>query len=394
MSTSELIEYLNEFEPSESTFFESPIDGLFDTLREYIKSSPLSFSRKLTEFQSVELRYTYQIIETYRELWVEKSTLPWKDILEPLLSFCHTLVSSEDFWNEKNAELVSAMIPNRRGVVGSIASLIESGVKSDDHAFESEFLGISEETIVLMLNRQEGDKFEENDAVFNAINSPRGKCINALVNLTLRRCRDADALNEKEHSEIWSRYQLNYDQELKPSAPISYEVPTLFANYLPNLLYMSRDWTLANLDRIFSQRDSKWWRCAMEGFAYVSSFKQDLYLYLRNKGHLLKAMNDDTFYHRVHDRVITNVCFAYCLEIESLESPSDFISVLVDRKKSTELNMLIWEFERIGKDNEDQIPKIKEFWRKVLSVIDLNSFRRAERSFEPLRVVRSSRYHR
>ena len=372
MPTLELIEYLNTFELSESKFFESPIDGLFDTFREYIKSSPLSFSSELSEFMSVELRYTYQIIEAYRELWVEESTLPWKDILEPLLSFCHTLISSEDFWNEKNAELVSSMIPNRRGVVGSIASLIESGVKSDDHAFDSKFLDISEDIVELMLNHQEGDKFEENDAVFNAINSPRGKCINALVTLTLRRCRDADALNEKDHTEIWSGYQPIYDQELKSRSQISYEVPTLFANYLPNLLYMSRDWTLANLDRIFSFEDPKWWRCAMEGFAYVSSFKKDLYLYLRNKGHLLRALNDDTLYHRTHDRVITNVCFAYFRGIESLETPSDFISVLVNRNNSSELNMLIWEFERIGKDNEDLLPRIKDFWRKVLSVIDLS----------------------
>ena len=43
MQISELIEYLNEFEPTESKFFESPIEGLFDTFREYIKASPLSF---------------------------------------------------------------------------------------------------------------------------------------------------------------------------------------------------------------------------------------------------------------------------------------------------------------------------------------------------------------
>ncbi|MDE0646030.1 MAG: hypothetical protein OXH84_07340 [Gammaproteobacteria bacterium] len=373
MQTSELIEYLKHFKVDNSKFFESPIEGLFDTLREYIKSSALSFSRELSAFQCVELKYTYQIVEAYRELWVEKSSLPWTDIWKAVLSFCHTMVSSEIFWNEKNAELVDVMIPNRHWVVGAIASLIESGVKSIDHAFESEFLDISEDIIELMLKRQEGENFEENDAVFNAINSPRGKSIKALVNLTLRRCRDADALNDNGHSEIWRRYQPVYDRELEPSTPMSYEVPTLFASYLPNLLYMSRDWVLANMDRIFSLRDPMWWKCAMEGYAYVSSFKKDFYLYLRDKGHLLRALDDDTLYHQTHDRVISNVCFAYCLEIESFETSSDLISVLVNRKKSSELNKLVWEFWRIGKDNKDQLPKIEAFWRNVLSVIDLNN---------------------
>lgn len=373
MQTSELIKYLNEFKASDSQFFESPIEGLFDTFREYIKSSALSFSRELSAFQCIELRYKYQIVEAYRELWVEKSSHPWSDIWEPLLRYCHTIVSDETFWDEKNAELVDVMIPNRHWVVGSIASLIESGVKTVDHAFESEFLDVSEDIIELMLKRQEGENFEKNDAVFNAINSPRGKSIKALFNLTLRRCRDADALNDKDHSEIWRRYQPVYDQELKPSTPMSYEVPTLFASYLPNLLYMSRDWVLANMDRIFSLRDPMWWKCAMEGYAYVSSFKKDFYLYLRDKGHLLRALDDDTLYHQTHDRVISNVCFAYCLEIESLETSSDLISSLVNRKKSSELNKLVWEFWRIGKDNKDQLPKIEAFWRNVLSVIDLNN---------------------
>ncbi|MDE0094454.1 MAG: hypothetical protein OXO49_08155 [Gammaproteobacteria bacterium] len=373
MQTSELIKYLNEFKASNTQFFESPIEGLFDTFREYIKSSALSFSRELSAFQYVELRYTYQIVEAYRELWEEKSSLPWRDIWEPLLRYCHTIVSDETFWDEKNAELVDVMIPNRRWVVGSIASLIESGVKTVDYAFESEFLDISENIVELILKRQEAGNFEKNDAVFNAINSPRGKSIKALVNLTLRRCRDADALNDKDHSEIWSRYQPIYDQELELSSPISYEVPTLFANYLPNLLYMSTDWVHANMGRIFSLKDPKWWRCAMEGYAYFTSFKKDVYLYLRNKGHLLKTLDDNTLPHLTHVRVIKNVCFAFCLEIESLETPTDLVSVLVNRNKTSELNMLVWEFWRIGKDNKDQLPKIKAFWRNVLSVIDLNN---------------------
>ena len=374
MQTSELIDYLKNYREDNSNFFESPIEGLFEAFRKFIKSSPLSFSRKLSSFEHIDLRFIYQIVEAYRELWVAKSSLPWKDVWKPLLRFCLGLVSCKAFWNEDNAKFIDVMIPNRHWVVGSIASLIESGVKSDDPAFDSECLDIAEDIVVNMLEQQHGEEFEENDAVFNAINSPRGKCINALVNLTLRRCRDADALNRnKDHSAVWIRFEHFYDRELEFSCVPSFEVPTLFANYLPNLLYMSADWTYANLDRIFSQEDRNWWRCAMEGYAYVSTFQKKIYKYLRDAGHFIDVLDDETIYHRAHDRVITNICIAYLSGIESLDTDSDLVSVLISRNKRDELNKLVLEFWRYGKGDEVLLPKIKTFWAAVLSEINLES---------------------
>lgn len=374
MNLPELIMYLDNFKEDRFNFFESPIDGLFNTFRQLIKFHPVRFAREIRVFDNIGLRYTYQIIEAYRELWTEKASLTWTDIWDPLLQFCQRLVCSDRFWNEENSKSMDPMIPNRKWVVGSIASLIESGVNHDDHAFDPKFLDIAEDIVVGMLGKQKGGEFEnDNNAVFNAINSARGKCINALIKLALRRCRLADKSNHKDHSAVWSHFEHLFDRELENSSTSSYEVPTLFSNYLPSLLYMCPEWTFANLDRIYPDVKGKWWKCAMEGYASVSTFNEKIFRYLRDKGHFKKVLDDDTLYDRTQDRVIEDICIAYLCGIESLDTDTDLINIVISRNNQDELRRLVLEFWRFGKDNPDLVPKIIEFWCKVLTKIDLES---------------------
>lgn len=374
MNLPDLIVYLDNFKEDRVNFFESPIDGLFRTFRQLIKFDPVRYAFEILAFDNIGLRSTYQIVEAYRELWTEKASLKWTDIWDPLLQFCQRLVSSDRFWNEKNFTSIDSMIPKRNWVVGSIASLIESGVNHDDHAFDPKFLDIAEAIVVGMLARQDGGEFEnDNNAVFNAINSSRGKCINALINLALHRCRLADKSNNKDHSAVWSHFEHLFDRELENSATPSYEVPTLFSNYLPSLLYMCPEWTFTNLDRIYSESKGNWWKCAMEGYAYVSIFNEKIYRYLRDKGHFKKVLDDDTFDDQTHERVISNICIAYLHGIESLDTDSDLINIVISRNNQAELRRFVIEFWRFGKDNPDLVPKIFQFWQKVLTKIDLES---------------------
>ncbi len=381
MDTPDLIEYLETFEDDNANFLESPIKGLYEAFRQVIKSSPLSFSQRLASFDNIDLSYVFQITEAFREIWVGKTSLPWTDIWKPLLHFCQRLVSNDEFWNEGNAKYRGATIPNRHQVdrhqvVGSIATLIEAGVKVDDHAFDPTLLDNAEEIVVIMLRNQVGEAFDNNndavDAVFHAINSPRGKCINALVNLTLRKCRIADVTNDKDHAAVWKHFEHWYNQELEFRSPPSYEVATLFANYLPNFLYMSAEWTMESLDTLFSAQDQKWWRCAMEGYAYAKT-SEKIYLYLKENGHLIKVLDDDTIHHLAKDRAIENICIAYCREIESLEADDSLISVLISRNDSDELKKAIVNLWRIGTNNIEFAPKIIAFWQEVLTKLDLES---------------------
>ncbi len=108
----------------------------------------------------------------------------------------------------------SSFVANRHWIVGEIGELIEAGTKSDEHSFGEKFLELAEEVILILLKNEKGKEFKlDSDAVIVAINSPRGSCIEALINLSLRSCRLADKQCGN-HAAIWAHFQPIYDAEL------------------------------------------------------------------------------------------------------------------------------------------------------------------------------------
>ena len=246
--------------------------------------------------------YVHNVIEAYRELWSEKKKLPWDDIWGCLIEYCNDVVRCEKFWSEENARDRAAFVANRYWIVSSIARLIEDGVKSDDNAFHPRYLGNAEGIVKVLLDREKGDLFDLGcDAVSVAINSPRGRSLEALVNITLRKCRIADREDAKKHSDVWKQFQPYYDSELRRIDIPEYEFVTLVANYLPNYLYMSQEWTLRNLESIFDKSNELWWNCAMQGYSYVGTVYKEVFNFLKERGHLLSALDDNFLNERIKD---------------------------------------------------------------------------------------------
>ena len=350
MKTEELIEYLEDFKDPEPNFFESQTRGLYKLFRQTIKFSPLRFSQELSAFDDIDVSFVHEITEAFQEMWEAKQKLPWFDVWNSLLQFCKRRIERDDFWQEENSDHSNnSMIPNRHWVVGSIARLISEGVQTDSHAFDRNLSPIAREIVFKLLSHQKGESFDSgNDAVFNSINSPRGKCIRALINLTLRECRLANKENISNHDEVWKSYKKRYDDELVGRNTPSYEATTLFANFLPNLQYMSPDWVYDNLDSLFLSQDQMSFRCAMEGYANVSNFDERIYRFLKEKGHLLKVLDDDEIFHTAKRRAIDLICVATCKEAESLEI-STRSNRSLDRQKSDEWQDAIVSLWHLGR---------------------------------------------
>ena len=373
METSDLIEYLENFEDEDDNFFESKTEGLFSAFKQVIKSSPYSFSQELESFDELDHKYVYQITEAFKEIWGEDKSLRWMEIWEYLLSFCRRLVEDNEFWKEIDYSNWDRKTPNRNWVVGSIAELIEAGVR-DDENFDPQFIDKSQNIVVTLLQRQEPEALGTNDdSYFDAINSTRGKCIHALINLTLRKCRDADKTNNKDHSSAWKLDEHLFNQELKPRSPRSYEVPSLFAGCLPQFLYMSPDWTMGILDDLFSSEDQKWWRYALEGYAYIGNVYDEVYTHLKDNGHLMKVLDEENIYDRVKDRVIENICVAYCYDLESLEEESSLLRRLITRNIEDELKQAIVYLWGLANDNAQVRSKFPDFWKRLLDNLNLET---------------------
>ena len=151
-----------------------------------------------------------------------------------------------------------------------------------------------------------------------------------------------------------------------------YEFATLVANYLPNFLYMSNEWVIANLDNIFDQSNDLKWLCAMKGYAYVNITYKEIYKYLKENRHLIRALDDKNLKERVHEALIQNIAIAYISDYEKLEDASSMIHQLLVRRKYEELSQLIWFIWTQRKD-ENLHAKVFELWPRLLGVIDTNN---------------------
>ena len=360
--------YRETYKPS-IKFNEPSLEGLAKALRQMIKAEPLRFHNQLHKFLDSDLSFVYELIEAYRELWSEKVPLPWDEIWSYLLYFSQNIVNQNRFWTPENAEERGSFVANRHWIVGSIGRLIEAGTKSDEHAFNEKFLNQAEEIIMVLLEKQKGEEFKvDSDAVFIAINSPRGQCIEALINLTLRSCRLANKQSGN-HSETWTHFKSIYSKELARAEKGEYEFATLIANYLPNFLYMSNEWTLTNLDNVFDKKNPLKWLCAMKGYAYVNIINKEIYHFLKVNGYIIRALDDDNLRDRVDKALIQNIAIAYISDYEKLEDESSMIHQLLVRRKYEELSQLIWFIWTQRKD-ENLHAKVFELWPRLLRVID------------------------
>ncbi|SDX34122.1 hypothetical protein [Nitrosomonas oligotropha] len=375
MSVGDLVRQLEAYrvtyKPS-IRFNEPSLDGLAMTLRQIVKAEPLRFHNQLHKFYDGDLSFIHELIEAYRELWSEMVPLPWDEVWHSLFEFCQGIVKQDRFWVPENAEGNDSFVASRHRIVASIGRLIEAGTKSDEHAFNEKYMNQAEEVILPLLEKQKGEAFKVNsDAVSIAINSPRGQCLEALINLTLRSCRLANKQSGS-YSAIWTHFEPIYSKELVRAEMGEYEFITLVANYLPNFLYMSNEWVLANLDNIFDQQNYQKWLCAMSGFAYVNIVYKKIYHFLKVNGHIIRALDDDNLRDRVDKALIQNIAIAYINNYEKLVDESSMIHQLLVRRKYEELSQLIWFIWTQRKD-KNLHTKVFELWPRLLGVIDLSA---------------------
>ena len=376
MEMGQLIETLKSYQDESWQFLEPGIEGLSSALREIVKASPLKFYLHLSSFVALDPAYVYQMIEAYRELWTEKKNLPWDDIWPNLLNFCAAVIQRKQFWNKKYAKERAANVANRYGIVSSIARLIEAGTQSDKHAFDPNYLEKAESIITVLLRCESGEQFNmESDAVLVSINSPRGQSLAALINITLRKCRLSVHENFNDHSDVWTHFQTYYDAELDRINIPEYEFVTLVTNYLPNFLYMSKDWTLTNLGRIFDRKNILWWSCAMQGYSYVGTIYKELFLYLKEGGHLIQALNEEYLSERVKKRVVENIGVAYISGFENLADHNSLIGTLISRHTYEELSNLVWFIWTMRKNDDGLKEKVYELWPKILEAADTSTYK-------------------
>jgi hypothetical protein len=374
LSGRELAAFLKGFN-ERGDFLNPGISSLSKSIKRLFKLTPLKFHKELSHFLDTDPAYIYEIIQAYQELWNENARLPWQEVWSLLISFCSAVVSNEEFWSERNAEVRPEFVANRYWLVGAIGRLIESGSKSDSREFDESCMQPATDLTLYLLGREKGEQFDEkSDAVSISINSARGHCLEALINLALQVCRHSDK-RFGNHRKTWDDFQPYFEAELSRlefNEP-EYEFVTLFVNYLPNFIYLSKEWALGKLEKIFDQSRYVQWLCAMQGYAYVRYVYHEVFLFLRRHGDFLKALDDENLGRGVKEKVIENIVIASLQKDE--QADDGMIAIILERNNVQELGYLIWFMWTLRSKNNDQAlnAKVFELWPKILSIASIST---------------------
>jgi hypothetical protein len=198
------------------------------------------------------------------------------------------------------------------------------------------------------------------DAVFQAINSPKGKAVEALFSHALRSCRLSD-VEKTEHVSSWAIMRGTFENELNKCRNANYEFSTLAANYIAQLMYLNRDWLRMNIGHIFPELYVKNFNSALEGLGYATASRQ-IYVLLAEAMVIDRALKSDFVGRHAREKMMERLALAYLWGDEELKGEK--FSYLFKTICISDIKTISRFFYSVrGQEiTEDQKKKIVLFW--------------------------------
>ena len=343
--------------------------ALVSALEAAVAEQPTVFISTLPSLLNAKRPFQYGVLNGLKQAWdvSAKSTsdLDWNDAWNKILDFLFQLISPVQFWSEK-VEPDPDFCPSRDWIPPVIADLLRSGTRDDKHAYPSELLPKALVIIELLLENAETGSTPTEDPMHMAINSPKGKSIEALFSHALRQCRVSDKTSGS-HTETWASLQSIFSKELSKTSGENFEFSTLAASYLANIQYLSETWLIESIGKIFSKEFPDNFNSAIGGFVYSEPTKLT-YRLLVNAGAIDTAVQSYEGKAQIKDRLIERIALAYLWGEETLESPR--FAWWFQKSEMHALSAVSHYFWSISKQEitEEQVELIMEFWKKCVDV--------------------------
>lgn len=362
MSNAEIAQYLNDF-PKAGGWKDSTEQGLPEKLEEYVKTNPQQFTDDLQPFQRVRNRYQHSILSGLLDAWRDKREFDWGTLFE----FIHQILSSEQFWTEHSEEPFNY----RNWIISTIADLVSEGTRDDKHAFDAQLLPIAEKILMILVEKADPSMSISKDLRFDLLNSVRGSVFLAMVHYALRYAR----INNPQQGIRWPQaIREDFTKRLDRSVETSFEFSFTLGNYLPNLLYLDKEWVVGNIDRIFLQQDQSHWEVAFSGYLFCSVISNYLYSLLKKRGDYQKALNTDFADQKVLDRLIEHVCTGWTEDLETFNDETSLIYQLINSGNPDLLSATVHFFWRQRYNTSDKVKsKVRPAWHALIEVVSSNS---------------------
>jgi len=369
MSNDELAQFFTKFETKD--FWKGPtVDGLSDTLRAAVMEKPEKFCTLFSPFLNSPYLYIYEILWGIKDAWSNKKAIEW----EKLFDFLKKYIERDDFWHDKfKLSIPEHKDADHEWVSGMIGELIEAGTQDDKWAFDESYLPIAQKILFCILDNLKKEAMkEEHDPMMDALNTPFGKIITALINLALRKARlgkQRGTITDIKWSEdIKNKYEKLLNDKIT-------EAYTLLGLYMPNFYYLDKVWVEQKIKEFESIEEQELWQAFMAGYFYISTVYNGLYELMRN--HYLKAINYPFKEDHSEERIVQHLAVGYLRGVENLSADSLFGIMLEGWEPSQVIEVIdfFWTqrgyFEKVADSGDIEIKKqndrIIDFWRYIFS---------------------------
>jgi hypothetical protein len=269
-------------------------------------------------------------------------------------------VNDQAFWAEVPANH-PPMIPNRNWMVSLIADFLQSGTRTDEQGYPAKLLPLGLTILRPMLARVRSDDPPKNDPMTHALNTTKGRVIEALINHALRVCRLAFNAGESV-PDAWATVSDLFDTEINQCRNDNYEFSTLAATYIANIDFMSHAWLVKNVERLFPTEYPQNFKCALGGLAFATP-TEPIYKLLAENNVFARALADTDDDSRSREKMVEWVCLAYLWGGEALNSDV-FKFLFNDRGNADDLrtgSVFFWQV-RGDKLEVPQVERIMQFW--------------------------------
>jgi hypothetical protein len=351
-----LAEKINIFVPSPD-WRRPGRDGLTSAIDAAVRTAPDIFFENLSEFVDVKPVYQHALINGAKQAWESKTDANWDQGWQRLVTFFEEVVVREEFWRQSQDI-------HQHWVVSIIADCLQAGTKNDERAYNPGLLLRTQAIIKGLLLREPSVDSPAEDSMFQAMNTSKGRIIEALYSQALRSARVSDQQSGS-HQEAWNTISPLFESELGKCKNSNFEFSTLTGNYLPQLQYLDSVWTNEHADQIFPPAYEANTVCALDGLAYAA-FTRPVYELLSSCGVIDRALDLQLKGRSARDKLLERIGAACLWGIENLDGK--LFARLFDIAKASELNVLVQLFWVVRNDKltPEQRERILLFWERCL----------------------------
>ena len=356
-----VVETLSAFSPS-GAWRGPTVEALVEELERAVAAAPVQFVDVLRQFLQAPRRYQHALVNGFLKLWREPkaSATPsdWNRIWNSMFDFLEQLLKDPQFWNTADTNGSEGALSSLSKV---IADLLHDGTRDDQHAYPESLLPRGWSLIQILVEHGEAVNAPSDDPMTQAINSSKGRALEAAFSHILRRCRIADQTTGS-HATTWAEMREFMNQELAQCVDANFEFSTLCGAYLGNLEYIDEDWLKTNIKEIFPVGHPSNFGCALGGLAYASATRK-IYRMLRDAEVMDNAMRLELDGRHSRKKLMEKLTLGYLWGEETLDSPRFAYLFESDHPEYFELINLSLQSIRSVTLKPEQVDRVVGYWR-------------------------------